>query len=155
MFEYNYIDGAERLERYTPGGYHPVQVGDKIHNRYLVVDKLGQGGWSTVWLVHDPTESRYLALKIGVADSLPHEVPILRALNARTQDQQLVPAVLDEFTIEGPNGSHPCYTTEVSLCNMRECSFSQLFHLDVARAMAYELTLAVTYIHERGFAHGG
>ncbi|KAJ3485394.1 hypothetical protein NLG97_g6827 [Lecanicillium saksenae] len=40
------------------------------------------------------------------------------------------------------------------MSNLRKCSFSQLFHLSVARVMTYELTLAVAYIHSRGFAHG-
>ncbi|EFY89586.1 protein kinase domain protein [Metarhizium acridum CQMa 102] len=64
------------------------------------------------------------------------------------------PRVLDEFRIEGPNGSHPCYTTAPALCSRRESSFSRFFRLDVARALAYELTLAVAYVHSVGYVHG-
>lgn len=154
---YNFVDGVERLEKYVPGGFHPVIVGDKLHNRYEVVDKLGHGGWSTVWLVRDSQKQRYLALKVGVADSLPREEPILRALSAQPDAPgfENIPHLLDEFTVSGPNGSHPCYATAAALCNLRECSFSQLFHLDVARAMSYELALAVAYVHSQNFVHGG
>ena len=48
--EYRWIDGVERLELYEPGGYHPVMIDDLLHNRYRVVDKLGFGGYSTIWL---------------------------------------------------------------------------------------------------------
>ncbi|OAR02924.1 hypothetical protein LLEC1_05527 [Akanthomyces lecanii] len=156
MVDYGFVDGAERLEKYAPGGFHPVLVGDRIHNRYQVVDKLGHGGWSTVWLVHDAQEQRYLALKVGVADSLPREVPVLRALGARPEAPgfEYIPHLLDEFTVSGPNGTHPCYTTALALCNLRECSFSQLFPLDVARAMAYQLVLAVAYVHSQNLVHG-
>lgn len=149
-------DGTEPLDRYEPGGFHPVLVGDRIHNRYDVVDKLGHGGWSIIWLVHDSQEQRYLALKVGIADSLPREVPILRALGARPEAPgfENIPHLLDEFTVSGPNGSHPCYTTALALCDLRKCSFGQLFHLDVARAMAYELVLAVAYVHSQNFVHG-
>lgn len=131
-------------------------MGDRIHNRYDVVDKLGHGGWSIIWLVHDSQEQRYLALKVGIADSLPREVPILRALGARPEAPgfENIPHLLDEFTVSGPNGSHPCYTTALALCDLRKCSFGQLFHLDVARAMAYELVLAVAYVHSQNFVHG-
>ncbi|KAE8153175.1 hypothetical protein BDV25DRAFT_149818 [Aspergillus avenaceus] len=29
-FEYNWIDGAESLEKYGPGGYHPIMIGDVL-----------------------------------------------------------------------------------------------------------------------------
>lgn len=155
--EYKWIDDTENLEKYTKGGYHPLQIGDILHHRYEVVDKLGYGGWSTVWLAHDPLEKQYVAVKIGIADSLSHEVKTLRALATPTAGQacEPIPRVLDEFRIQGPNGSHPCYTTPVALCNLRECSFSRLFRLDVARTLAYELTLAVALVHSRGYVHGG
>jgi hypothetical protein len=46
--KYNWIKDAEILENYQPGGYHPVMVGDVLHARYHIVDKLGFGGYSTV-----------------------------------------------------------------------------------------------------------
>ncbi|GLA12639.1 hypothetical protein AnigIFM62618_008589 [Aspergillus niger] len=56
--EYNWIKGVETLEEYVPGGYHPIMVGDLLHNRYCIVDKLGSGGYSTVWLAHDTVIKR-------------------------------------------------------------------------------------------------
>lgn len=44
----------EGLDRYRPGGYHPVVVGDTFKDgRYMIYNKLGYGGYSTVWLAHD------------------------------------------------------------------------------------------------------
>lgn len=76
--EYEWIDGAEDLNGYAKGGYHPIRIGDILHSRYQVIDKLGFGGWSTVWLVNDMLEKRLLAAKVGVAESLPSEIGILR-----------------------------------------------------------------------------
>lgn len=159
--EYQWIDGAEWLDRYTMGGYHPVHIGDVVHDRYEVVDKLGYGGWSTVWLAHDGQAEQLVALKVGRADSLPHETEVLRALNVGHQSSPLtngaraISRLLDEFSLRGPNGTHRCYTAEPALCSLRACSFSRLFPLSVARALAYELTVAVAYLHSRGYAHGG
>ena len=157
MLEYAPIDGCERLEKYGTGGYHPILVGDRFRDRYEVVDKLGHGGWSTVWLVYDADEKRYLALKVGIADSSSHELPTLRALNAHAKGPgaENISPLLDVFTINGPNGSHACYTSVLALGNLRECCFSRLLPLDVARILVYELTLAVAYVHSRGFVHGG
>lgn len=161
-FEYNWIDGVETLEKYRPGGYHPIMIGDMLHGRYRIVDKLGFGGYSTVWLARDTSLNHYVAVKVGIADSKPHETSILRAL-AAPQPSSLstypghnaIPFPLDEFKLNGPNGTHPCYTTTPARCNLKEVSFSRLFPLEVARALSGGLTLAIAYIHSRGYIHGG
>ncbi|RAK87346.1 kinase-like protein [Aspergillus costaricaensis CBS 115574] len=158
---YNWIDGAESLEKYRPGGYHPNMIGDLLHDRYRIVDKLGYGGYSTVWLARDTHLERYVAVKAGIADSLPHETKILRALSAPASvplsvraGLDSIPVPLDEFEVTGPNGTHPCYTTTPARCNLREVSFSRLFPLDVARALSGGLMLAVAYMHSQGYVHG-
>lgn len=39
-------------------------------------------------------------------------------------------------------------------CNLQEVSFSRLFLLEVARALAGSLTQAIAYTHSQGYAHG-
>jgi hypothetical protein len=39
--------------RYVLGGYHPVRLGDKFEDRYVVLRKVGFGRYSTVWLAKD------------------------------------------------------------------------------------------------------
>jgi len=39
---------------YKPGGYHPVILGDTFKDgRYIIRQKLGWGGFSTVWVARD------------------------------------------------------------------------------------------------------
>ncbi|RAK80833.1 kinase-like protein [Aspergillus fijiensis CBS 313.89] len=160
--EYKWIKGVEKLENYQPGGYHPIMVGDLLHDRYHIADKLGYGGYSTVWLALDTHLKRYVALKVNATDSLSSETAVLKALSASLPPSAavhpgrgLVPVLLDEFEVQGPNGNHTCYTVTPARCNLREISFSRLFPLDVARALAYGLTLAVAYTHSQGYVHGG
>ena len=48
------IEMEELLEKYRPGGYHPVKPGDVFDGgRFSVVRKLGWGQYSTVWLAKD------------------------------------------------------------------------------------------------------
>ncbi|OJJ78121.1 hypothetical protein ASPBRDRAFT_71356 [Aspergillus brasiliensis CBS 101740] len=159
--EYNWIKGVEALEEYQPGGYHPVMIGDILHHRYRIVDKLGHGGYSTVWLAQDVAIKRYVALKVNTADAHQREATVLKALSAPpsspsspVRGHNLIPVVLDEFEVQGPNGTHACYTTDPAQCDLRQISFSCLFPLDVARALCYGLTQAVAYTHSRGYVHG-
>ena len=54
--EYEFEDesDAEDMEDYKWDGYHPVYLGETFHNgKYTVVQKLGWGNFSTVWLMKD------------------------------------------------------------------------------------------------------
>lgn len=167
--KYHWIDGVESLELYKPGGYHPVAINDLLHKRYRIVDKLGFGGYSTVWLARDEIGKRYVAVKIGVSStSLPRrELEILRALDssrsslreplARANAGRLstLPTIIDAFEVQGPNGTHPCYTVHPAQGNVKEASFSRLFPVKVARALAAKLATAVATVHSHGFVHGG
>ncbi|KFY10159.1 hypothetical protein V492_05152 [Pseudogymnoascus sp. VKM F-4246] len=154
--DYCWIDGVERLENYKPGGYHPVMIGDILHRRYHIVDKLGYGGYSTIWLARDTYLEQYVAVKIGTANLASRETQILRALASTSEHpgRQPIPLPLDEFEVCGPNGIHQCYTTAPARCNLQEVSFSRLFPLEVARALAGSLTQDIAYTHSQGYAHG-
>lgn len=47
---YQVIDGAERLHYYQPGGYHPVEIGDCLHDWAMVPFR--QHGWRTMSKPH-------------------------------------------------------------------------------------------------------
>ncbi|EFR02619.1 serine/threonine protein kinase [Nannizzia gypsea CBS 118893] len=80
--KYEYIEECEELERYCPGGYHPVKLGDQLCNgRYSVAQMLGHGGSSTVWLASDKIQQTLVAVKIKTADSDDQEEDITAQLH--------------------------------------------------------------------------
>jgi serine/threonine-protein kinase SRPK3 len=50
--------------------YHPCHVGEILINRYVLIQKLGWGHFSTVWLAKDFKHGNYAAVKI--MKSSPH-----------------------------------------------------------------------------------
>ncbi|KAL1874472.1 hypothetical protein Daus18300_003490 [Diaporthe australafricana] len=97
--------GYEDVDRYRPGGFHPVDIGDKIA-QYTVLHKLGSGGFATVWLVQSSDSNRpgYYALKILCADASgtkSNEQKVMRHLGLH--DHPSVAKILDSFDITGPN----------------------------------------------------
>lgn len=151
------IDGVERLEKYQPGGYHPVQIDDVLAHRYRIVDKLGHGAYSTIWAAFDQRSKRLVAVKVGIASTTQpqRECKILRALTAQQQDVLYTTKYLDEFQINGPNGSHQCLVMDTTSGNLKDASYSLLFPIDVARALAAKTALSLSFVHSRGFIHGG
>ncbi|PYI01809.1 kinase-like protein [Aspergillus sclerotiicarbonarius CBS 121057] len=156
-FEYQLIEGVERLERYRPGGYHPIRVGDVLNDRYRVIHKLGHGAYSTIWLSHDEQRAAYVAVKVSTADSSPHEGDVLRSLtdssSTGAQRCSMIPIILNQFEVQGPNGCHRCYVTAPAQSSVSEAIFSCHFQVETARALAAELALAVAWIHARGYVH--
>ncbi|ODH12936.1 hypothetical protein ACO22_07767 [Paracoccidioides brasiliensis] len=52
--KYKYIEDCELLERYCPGGFYPLKLGDRLCDGcYSIVQNLGFGGSFTVWLASD------------------------------------------------------------------------------------------------------
>lgn len=68
------------MEKYRPGGYHPMDTGDVLKSRYHVVHKLGYGGSSTIWLARDEQHADYVAVKVSTGDALPNEIRALHSL---------------------------------------------------------------------------
>lgn len=159
------IDNVEGFWRYSKGGYHPVGIGDRLNARYRILDKLGHGGYSTVWLARDETLQRLVAVKVCTADASPREVEILNFLGNSpppvgfaSLGRDMMPSLLDSFSINGPHGTHTCIVTALARCTLdqaREASWGQPFRLDVARSLAAQLAIAVAYLHEKGIVHGG
>jgi serine/threonine-protein kinase SRPK3 len=54
----------EGMPDYKIGGYHCMHVGEVLVSRYVIIQKLGWGHFSTVWLAKDINYNTYVALKI-------------------------------------------------------------------------------------------
>ncbi|KAI1742773.1 serine/threonine-protein kinase SRPK3 [Xylaria scruposa] len=106
---------CESVDSYRPGGFHPVHLGDVLHDRYRVIRKLGYGSSATVWLALDSVSSNYVALKIHAANvDISNELKIHQHLaDSASQDSnsEFVLLMSDTFTIYGPNGKHHCFVT--------------------------------------------
>lgn len=160
---------CESLERYRPGGYHPVNIDDTFRSgRYRVLQKLGWGGYSTVWLVYDLELSRLAALKVVVSEigekgSVVNEVRILRRLTtapvAKHQDQRHLRKLVDSFHHIGPNGRHQCLVFDVGGVSVptlvdRWGGGSRLPGR-LAWQLSKQITLALDCLHSNDIAHGG
>lgn len=159
---------AERLESYRKGGFHPTHIGDLLHNRYRIINKLGYGSYGTVWLVEEPLSGRFAALKILSADVSMNisEVTILRHLERHddlefTHDgRKYVIKFFDDFRIEGPNGTHQCIVTEVLGPNMtvdiEDIYSNEQLPIGVAKSLVAKILRGVASLHSKlGVIHGG
>lgn len=172
---------AENLEQYRPGGFHPVLIGDVIHERYQIVHKLGYGAFSTVWLAknlqQEKNKPRYVSIKIVAASETgkTNESRILLHLQARKPSpgnssspekkdgseirtgSEFVLDVYSQFLLEGPNGSHQCIVSEFLgpsiYCALDELGRSSISSR-VVRRLAFQAVCGLSFIHRCGVTHG-
>ncbi|XP_037068084.1 SRSF protein kinase 3-like isoform X2 [Pollicipes pollicipes] len=114
-------DEQEAPSDYKPGGYHPVQIGDMFHGRYHVIRKLGWGHFSTVWLCWDIRDKRFVAMKVvksasHYTETALDEIKLLKCVRDSDEDdpfRERTVQLLDDFKINGVNGTHVCMVFEV------------------------------------------
>ncbi|KAJ9487004.1 hypothetical protein VN97_g6322 [Penicillium thymicola] len=156
------VEDIENPGRYRPGGYHPIAIGDRLSDRYDVVHKLGFGTYSTIWLARDANTRKYVAIKIAIAEAAMPESKILNALALSEPSDEgqpgidLIPHVLDMFSLDGPNGRHRCLVTEpgmMTLDEAKDASYTRILKLPVARDIAAQVIQAVAFLHHRGVVH--
>ena len=122
-------DDNEPEEDYREGGYHPVEVGDIFEDRYEVLQKVGWGHFSTVWLCSDHKFDTYVALKIqksasNYTQAALDEISILSKIAGCTHhlssNDCFVVQLLSHFKHSGPNGEHVCMVLEILGVNLLE-----------------------------------
>ncbi|GAB1320079.1 hypothetical protein MFIFM68171_10289 [Madurella fahalii] len=162
-------DIEEGRDAYRPGGFHPVYIGDVYADKYKILNKIGYGVYSTVWLVRDLTkpvddERRFLALKVLSAECYRQDKPIfereilthLRNGDRRLLGYKYVCHLIDDFEHRGPNGTHVCLVFELMGETMR--SFGAWFEesmipYSVMRRFTVQLLAALDFAHHHDVIH--
>uniref|UniRef100_A0A7S3NP35 non-specific serine/threonine protein kinase n=1 Tax=Aureoumbra lagunensis TaxID=44058 RepID=A0A7S3NP35_9STRA len=159
------LDG-EDSDGYRPGGYHPIAIGDELRNgRYVVIEKLGWGHFSTVWLVEDTSNHKFCALK--VQKSAPHytdaaldEIELLRhagKMRKKNNGACRLVQLLDNFEEKGPHGRHICMVFELLGANLlsviRKSEYRGL-SISTVRNLTLQLCQGLDFLHgECGIIH--
>ncbi|KAK3309878.1 kinase-like domain-containing protein [Chaetomium strumarium] len=153
---------TEDIGKYCEGGLCPIELGDRLANRFTVLHKLGYGGFATVWLVRDDDErhGRYVALKVVSASwSQDYEpaavVNRLRQFERDNGSPGLFVLELEHVFHTSRNGRHLCQVFPVlgpSLASFN--TFDDKLYLPFAKSFARQLAKALDTLHSLGIRHG-
>ncbi|KIM41643.1 hypothetical protein M413DRAFT_445618 [Hebeloma cylindrosporum] len=159
--------GVEQMDRYRPGGYHPVVIGDVFHDKYRVINKLGNGVYGTVWLVENTVTGQFASLKIIVAEASTSasELDVVRRLKENQKPRssntgsEYVMEIFDEFLLEGPNGVHQCIVSELLGPSVEQPDLEDIFPEDcfpigMAKKMCAQIVQGLSHLHRCKVVHG-
>ncbi|PYI05525.1 putative serine-threonine protein kinase [Aspergillus sclerotiicarbonarius CBS 121057] len=144
----------------------PVHPNQLLHNnRYHVLEKLGCGQYSTVWLVRDQTDPSHKAIKIlhpecynSTHDDI-FELEImnhLRTANPQHPGYQHISILLDDFTHVSPLGTHVCLVLDLMAEDLRNFALffkSAKIPNQILKKITRQLLLALEYVHASGVIH--
>jgi serine/threonine protein kinase len=160
--------GLEHLHLYQSGGHHPVHLLDLLGDKkqYRIIGKLGTGGFGNVWLCRNVkrTPSEYVAVKILMAELSSDESNSQEAENIRRLQEvaKIDPDIkkycllpLDEFIIEGPNGTHQCFAYPVAGPSVGKISIRVPNPTNTLRKIVRQAVEAMAALHRHGVCHGG
>ncbi|KAI1079312.1 kinase-like protein [Whalleya microplaca] len=149
---------------YNKGGHHPVNLGDVLGGRFDVVHKLGNGGFSIVWLCRDTESNKWRAVKIMSADhsgqvadqKIYDHLQSHASLEEIEEDHIAMP--LELFWIDGPNGRHCCLVMPVFGWS---ASTWRLFQNDDedqtgidSQDVCHQVIQGLRFLHGLGICHG-
>ncbi|KAG6847141.1 hypothetical protein H0H93_009902, partial [Arthromyces matolae] len=155
----------EMLDEYIADRYYPVVSGDVFNSRYQVIQKMGYGVTSTVWLARDLQERCHVALKICINDpSLLVNTGVVRELEVYEHLKQgptahpgneAIRAVLDSFKITGPAGEHQCITYPPLWGDFRGVRSDKKgrFSTTEIASLLKRMLEAIDYVHECKVVH--
>lgn len=166
-------NNEERNEEYRIGGYHRVIPGEIIQGRYIAIEKLGWGHFSTVWLAFDKKSldeanvTSFVALKIQKSalhyrEAAYDEIEMLKAvINTSKSDKVLkdyglsvyhphVIELLDSFEMRGANGRHVCMTFNVLDENLLDVIKKYQYRgipISIVRKFAKQILQGIDFLH--------
>jgi len=148
----------EGTEGYRRGGYHPVYIGDTYnHGRYIVVNKVGWGHFSTVWRAWDTQDHRYVALKIvksapQYTEAAQDEIRIMeRVTGCDPSNNSCCLHLLNHFVHLGPNGTHTCMVFELlgsNLLDLIKLHGYQGIPMPAVKYITSQILRGLDYLHK-------
>ncbi|XP_060094243.1 SRSF protein kinase 3-like [Heteronotia binoei] len=140
-------------------GYYPVTQGEVFNGRYQVVQNLGCGYFSTVWLCQDMGKKRCVAVKVpkggeNFAEAALDEVMLLRCVNSKRRKEQAedhIIRLLDDFKMIGENGFHVCLVFELlgpSLQSLLSCPGIQGLPLPFVKKVTHQVLKGLHFLHK-------
>lgn len=147
----------ESRASYRKGGYHPVKIGEEFKNgQYIVLQKLGWGHFSTVWLVQDTRTACHRAMKVQKSalkytEAAYDEIRLLMQIrDGDPKCDRCCCHLLDWFEHCGTNGKHVCMVFEMlgdNLLKLIKHFNYQGIPLQVVRNIAKQVLIGLDYLH--------
>jgi len=123
-------------------------TGDFLNNQYIVLNKIGSGGCSSIWLSYNYIDSTFYILKIQFGDDLDDGVFENKVL-VKCKHPNII-NICENFIIKINNEKRICLVLEVlgeSLCSLLDHKYKNGLSLNIIKKISRQLLSAIDYLH--------
>jgi hypothetical protein len=150
---------AESEDNYKPEDnphvFYPICVGEVLNERYRVENKLGHGGFSTVWMAYDLQDETDVALKVMCSgESGESEINIHDEITRNVQDPSHLVTYLATFLLPGNESDHRVLVLPLRGPSM-DFYYRDRIPLASRMSAAKQLLMALESLHKAGIVHRG
>ncbi|KAF4578201.1 hypothetical protein EYR40_001630 [Pleurotus pulmonarius] len=179
MSAWKKASGLFKKKMIPPGIHLDLRPHQTLHSRYEIVEPLGQGRYSTVWLAKDNKMCAILISELCVADDLSrgtrlaikvltseasayqgsytYELDVLQTLTKhRSRPCSNVPELLDHFRAKGRDSDHLCLVTKVlgaSLLDVQRTFDGRRVPAPLVRHVTRHMLRALVCLHDANIVH--
>lgn len=171
---------CEPLDTYETGGsrgshaplLYPIKIHQRLNDgRYEVLDRLGHGGFSTVWMAKDtkgPENAEVVALKVIANENADgtdshdgdKEYQMHNLIKTSKIDKSHLLLYQDTFTLKGPRGHHRVLVLPLAGPGLDSLSVTPEMRvtdrpIQYRMSAAKRLLEAVNALHQAGLVHSG
>ncbi|EFE30401.1 uncharacterized protein ARB_02773 [Trichophyton benhamiae CBS 112371] len=146
---------------YNPASFYPAQPGEVLIKKFQLLNKIGWGSQSTVWLARNISRNKWqseqiVAVKItnnNNVEEAHHEKEIeyhIAHLNPKHRGHLILRTCLDAFELIGPKGKHMCLVYEPMrepLWIFQKRFISRQIPLPIAKTYIFFLLVGLDYLH--------
>ncbi|KAG9225730.1 hypothetical protein CCMSSC00406_0009327 [Pleurotus cornucopiae] len=162
MSTWKKVSGLLKKKIIPPGIHLDLQPRQTLHSRYEIVERLGQGRYSTVWLAKDNKIGTRCAIKAltseasGYQGFYTHELEVLQSLaKPSTRPCPNVLRLLDHFGVEG-DSDHLCLVTKAlgaSLLVVQRTFNGRRVPAPLVRHVTRHILQALACLHDANIVH--
>ncbi|KAH6655586.1 kinase-like domain-containing protein [Truncatella angustata] len=148
----------EDVEEYQPGGFYPVDIGDKILKIFEIVHKIGHGQYATVWLGWNLIKHEWRAIKIFKARCSAKAMSAFKKLEkanlrpATDHTRAHIQLPEEASWIKSANGQHLSFVLPL---HGPPITYHDRKSRTVHRKLLLQAAEGLRFLHDNGIAHGG
>ncbi|EZF32962.1 CMGC/SRPK protein kinase [Trichophyton interdigitale MR816] len=146
---------------YNPASFYPAKPGEVLVKKFQLLNKIGWGSQSTVWLARNISRNKWQSEQI-VAVKITNNTNIEEAerekeieyhiahLNPEHRGHLILRTCLDAFELIGPKGKHMCLVYEPMrepLWIFQKRFISRQIPLPIAKTYIFFLLVGLDYLH--------
>ena len=131
-----------------------ILKGELLNNKYLLIHKIGEGSFASVWFSVNIVNSKYYAVKVQNPEDFENGVDEIDLLKRFSQEKcKFINSLIEHFVYEREDGVSICMVFELMIGSvydvMKNGKYIEGFPLKTVKTIIYQLLIGMDIINRK------